>query len=166
MAFPARTTPAAKTAFPRIFHPYFTKNIPKTSSGSLTNTMVEGKTQATVLGGWTWNINTNCKNPEAAYDLISYLNSESGDSILAVEGKICARKDFDYAKALEGKERLQVFTDEFPYTCARPAVINEKVIDELITNAILEVDYGRASADEALASLTAKLRENIQTNYQ
>lgn len=129
-------------------------------------TMVEGKTQATVLGGWTWNINTNCKNPEAAYDLISYLNSESGDSILAVEGKISARKDFDYAKALEGKERLQVFTDEFPYTCARPAVINEKVIDELITNAILEVDYGRASADEALASLTAKLRENIQTNYQ
>ncbi len=50
-------------------------------------TMVEGKTQATVLGGWTWNINANCKNPEAAYDLISYLNSEDGDSILAVEGK-------------------------------------------------------------------------------
>lgn len=67
---------------------------------------------------------------------------------------------------MEGKERLQVFTDEFPYTCARPAVINEKVIDELITNAILEVDYGKASANEALASLTAKLEENIQTNYQ
>ena len=64
--------------------------------------MVEGKTQATVLGGWTWNINANCKNPKAAYDLISYLNSESGDSILAVEGKISARKDFDYEKALEG----------------------------------------------------------------
>lgn len=64
--------------------------------------MVEGKTQATVLGGWTWNINANCKNPEAAYDPISYLNSESGDSILAVEGKISARKDFDYEKALEG----------------------------------------------------------------
>lgn len=129
-------------------------------------TMVEGKTQATILGGWTWNINTNCKNPEAAYELIDYLNSESGDSILAVQGKISARKDFDYAKALEGKERLKVFTDEFPYTCARPAIINEKAIDELITNAILEVDYGKAGADEALASLTAKLQENIQANYQ
>lgn len=129
-------------------------------------TMVEGKTQATILGGWTWNINTNCKNPEAAYELIDYLNSESGDSILAVQGKISARKDFDYAKALEGKERLQVFTDEFPYTCARPAIINEKAIDELITNAILEVDYGKAGADEALASLTTKLQENIQANYQ
>lgn len=129
-------------------------------------TMVEGKTQATILGGWTWNINTNCKNPEAAYELIDYLNSESGDSILAVQGKISARKDFDYGKALEGKERLQVFTDEFPYTCARPAIINEKAIDELITNAILEVDYGKAGADEALASLTAKLQENIQANYQ
>lgn len=129
-------------------------------------TMVEGKTQATILGGWTWNINVNSKNPELAYDLIEYLNSEKGDSILAVEGKISARKDFDYDKALEGNERLKVFTEEFPYTKARPAVINEKAIDELIINAILEVDYGKASADEALKSLTEKLNENIEANYK
>ena len=129
-------------------------------------TMVEGKTQATVLGGWTWNINANSKNPELAYDLIQYINSEKGDPILAVQGKISARKDFDYSKALEGKERLKVFTDEFPYTCARPAVINEKAIDELITNAILEVDYGKATAEEALKSLTQKLNENIASNYK
>ena len=97
--------------------------------------MVKGKTEATVLGGWTWNINTNCKNPELAYDLIQYLNSEKGDSLLGVEGKISARKDFDYDKALEGNDKLKVFTEEFPYTEARPAVINEKSIDELITNA-------------------------------
>ena len=129
-------------------------------------TMVEGKTQATVLGGWTWNINANSKNPELAYDLIQYINSEKGDPILAVQGKISARKDFDYSKALEGKERLKVFTDEFPYTCARPAVINEKAIDELITNAIREVDYGKATAEEALKSLTQKLNENIASNYK
>lgn len=129
-------------------------------------TMVGGKTQATVLGGWTWNINANSKNPELAYDLIQYINSEKGDPILDVEGKISARKDFDYGKALEGKERLKVFTDEFPYTCARPAVINEKAIDELITNAILEVDYGKATAEEALGSLTQKLNENIASNYK
>ena len=128
--------------------------------------MVKGKTEATVLGGWTWNINTNCKDPELAYDLIQYLNSEKGDSLLGVEGKISARKDFDYDKALEGNDKLKVFTEEFPYTEARPAVINEKSIDELITNAILEVDYGQSSAEDALTSLTQKLNENIASNYQ
>ena len=48
----------------------------------------------------------------------------------------------------------------------RPAVINEKAIDELITNAILEVDYGKATAEEALESLTQKLNENIASNYK
>ena len=112
------------------------------------------------MGDGTWNINANSQNPELAYDLIQYLNSEKGDSILSVEGKISARKDFDYEKALEGKERLQVFTEQFPYTMARPAVINEKTIDELITNAILEVDYGQADAEQALETLTANLNEN------
>ena len=128
--------------------------------------MVKEKTEATILGGWTWNINVNCKNPELAYDLIQYLNSEKGDSILSVEGKASARKDYDYAKALEGKDKLKVFAEELPYTKARPAVINEKSVDELITNAILEVDYGQSSAEDALTSLTQKLNENIASNYQ
>ncbi len=129
-------------------------------------TMVKGKTNATVLGGWTWNINANTKNPDLAYDFIQYINSEKGDSILAVQGKISARIGFDYDKALEGKDKLKVFTEQFPYTCARPAVINEKAIDELITNAILEVDYGRSSPEEALVTLTNQLNENIQSNYK
>ena len=48
----------------------------------------------------------------------------------------------------------------------RPAIINEQAIDELITNAIMTVVYGEATADEALASLTEKINENIQQNYQ
>ena len=128
--------------------------------------MVKEKTQATVLGGWTWNINVNCKNPELAYQLIQYLNSEDSDPILAVEGKISARKDFDYDKALEGKDKLKVFTEEFPYTKARPAVINEKSVDEMITNAILEVDYNHIDPDTALQSLSDKINENIQSNYK
>ncbi|SCP99970.1 sugar ABC transporter substrate-binding protein [Anaerobium acetethylicum] len=128
--------------------------------------MVKEKTQATVLGGWTWNINVNCKNPELAYQLIQYLNSEDSDPILAVEGKISARKDFDYDKALEGKDKLKVFTEEFPYTKARPAVINEKSVDEMITNAILEADYNHIDPDTALQSLSDKINENIQSNYK
>lgn len=75
--------------------------------------MVKGKTEATVLGGWTWNINTNCKDPELAYDLIQYLNSEKGDALLGVEGKISARKDFDYDKALEGNDKLKSLQKNF-----------------------------------------------------
>ncbi len=55
------------------------------------------------------------------------------------------------------------FTSLFYYF---KSVINEKSIDELITNAILEVDYGQSSAEDALTSLTQKLNENIASNYQ
>ena len=69
-------------------------------------------------------------------------------------------------KSLEGKDKLKVFAEELSYTKARPAVINEKAIDELIINAILEVDYGQSSAEDALTSLAQKLNENIASNYQ
>jgi ABC-type glycerol-3-phosphate transport system substrate-binding protein len=128
--------------------------------------MVSGKKQATILGGWTWNININSKNPDLAYDLISYLNSEKGDSILAAEGKISARKEFDYKKALEGKDQLKVFTEEFPYTEARPAIINEKAIDKIITNRILEVQYGKSDSEQSLKDLKKELDENIAENYK
>lgn len=127
--------------------------------------MVSGKTQASVLGGWTWNINANTQNPELAYDFIEYVNSEKGDALLAVKTRLSARKDFDYEKALEGKESFNVFAEQFPYTYARPAIINEKTIDELITNAILEVDFGQSTAEEALESLTQRLKDNIAANY-
>ena len=45
-------------------------------------------------------------------------------------------------------------------------ITSEKSIDELITNAILEVDYGQSSAEDALTSLAQKLNENIASNYQ
>ena len=102
---------------------------------------------------------------QSAYAFYSFFY-QNECPVIDTKGKISARKDFDYDKALEGKEKLKVFTEEFPYTEARPAVINEKSIDELITNAILEVDYGQSSAEDALTSLTQKLNENIASNYQ
>lgn len=129
-------------------------------------TMVKGKTQATILGGWTWNINANCKNPELAYKLIQFMNSEKGEPVLISDGKISAKKNADYDKVLEGKEDERVFTEEFPYTKSRPAIVNEKAIDQLIVNAILEVQFGNADPDKALEELAAKLNENIQSNYK
>ena len=87
--------------------------------------MVIGKTVASLLGGLTWYINVYSKNPVLAYDLIQYLNSEKGDSIMSVEGKASARKDYDYAKALEGKDKLKVFAEELSYPKERPDVNNK-----------------------------------------
>ncbi len=129
------------------------------------NAMVKGKQQATILGGWTWNINANTKNPELAWDFAKYITSSACDNILAVEGKNAARTDFDAAAALADKPQLLVLAQQFPYTMARPAIINEKTIDQLITDAILTVIYGQADASTSLATLAQNLRDNIQQNY-
>jgi len=128
--------------------------------------MVEGKTKATVLGGWTWNINVNTKNPALAYDYIRYITGEAGDPYVLSEGRNSARKDWDIEKALTGdKEDLRVLAAQFPYTMPRPAIINEKAIDEIIVNNLLTVIYGQADAETSLAKLAQDLRDNINMNY-
>ena len=74
--------------------------------------------------------------------------------------------ELSFDREIELMIKYQVFAEELSYTKARPAVINEKAIDELIINAILEVDYGQSSAEDALTSLAQKLNENIASNYQ
>lgn len=132
-------------------------------------TMVENKTQATVLGGWTWNINVNCKHPDLAWEFIKYITSEESDSVLGATGQLSARVGFDFAAALAGnpnEDILMVFTEQFPYTNPRPAIVNEKAIDELITDAINEVVFGNLDRDTALENLAAALRDNIKANYE
>ena len=128
--------------------------------------MVMGKNRATVLGGWTWNINVNTKNPELAYDFIRYITGEAGDPYVLAAGRNSTRKDWDIDKALSGEnEDLKVLADQFGYTMPRPGIINEKAIDEIIVNNILSVIYGQADADTALANLAQELRDNIESNY-
>lgn len=127
--------------------------------------MVAGKTQATVLGGWTYNINVNTKNPELAYDFVRYITGEAGDPYVLSEGRNSTRKDWDIDAALAGKEDLKVLAAQFGYTMPRPGIINEKAIDEIIVNNLLTVIYGQADADTALANLAQDLRDNIESNY-
>lgn len=128
--------------------------------------MVEGKTRATILGGWTWNINVNTKYPELAYDFCRYISSPETYSVLKAAGKHSARTDWDVAAGLsEENQDLVVLGEQFPYTMARPAIINEKTVDEIITNAILTVVYGQANAEDSLAALAQELRDNIASNY-
>ena len=47
----------------------------------------------------------------------------------------------------------------------RPGVINEKTIDEIITNAILTVVYNQVTPEQALADLAQELRDKIESNY-
>ena len=133
-------------------------------------TLPEKQTKAAVLGGWTWNINVNCKYPDLVWELTQYLTSEDCDSILAAAGgKLSARVGFDFEAALAdnpNKEILTVFTEQFPYTNPRPAIVNEKAIDEMITDAINEVLFGNIDRDTALNNLAAALRDNIKSNYE
>lgn len=132
--------------------------------------MPEKETKATVLGGWTWNINVNTKHPDLVWELVQYLNSEECDPILAAAGgKLSARVGFDFEAALAdspNKDILEVFTQQFPYTNPRPAIVNEKAIDEMITDAINEVLFGNLDRDTALENLAAALRDNIKSNYE
>ncbi|MDL2206058.1 sugar ABC transporter substrate-binding protein [Eubacteriales bacterium OttesenSCG-928-N13] len=128
--------------------------------------MVMGKTRATVLGGWTWNINVNTKYPELAYDFCRYMSSPETYDILKATGKHSAQTSWDVPSGLsEENQDLVVLGEQFPYTMARPSIINEKTIDEIITNAILTVVYGQANAEDSLAAMAAELRANIAANY-
>lgn len=112
----------------------------------------------------------NCKYPDLAWELTQYLTSEECDPMLAASGgKLAARVGFDFEAALAdnpNKDILEVFTEQFPYTNPRPAIVNEKAIDEMITDAIMEVLFGNLDRDTALENLAAALRDNIKTNYE
>lgn len=129
--------------------------------------MVKGKTQATILGGWTWNINKNTKNPELCWDFANYMaTSNQGMELLKFDKKIpCLRNGVDYSTYCDGNKDLMVFCSEFPYTKARPAIINEKDVDKIITDNILSVVYGQADASTSLKNLAAQLRDNVKKNY-
>lgn len=128
-------------------------------------TMVKGKTQATILGGWTWNINANTENQELCYEFAKYIASDKCDDVLAARGKISTRLDTDYSVFLKGKEQLEIFTEQYPYTMARPAVINEKGIDQLIVDEILKVQFKEINAEDGLKELAENIRQNIAENY-
>ena len=88
------------------------------------------------------------------------------DVIKKAGGRQSARVDWDTSTAFtESDMDLKVLADQFPYTMSRPGVINEKTIDEIITNAILTVVYGQSTPEQALADLAQELRDNITSNY-
>ena len=118
------------------------------------------------MGGWTWNINANTKNPELAYDFCRYMCSPDTYDVLKPGGRQSARIDWDTTAAFtESDMDLKVLADQFPYTMPRPGVINEKTIDEIITNAILTVVYNQVTPEQALADLAQELRDKIESNY-
>lgn len=131
--------------------------------------MPENKAKATALGGWTWNINANSEHPELAWEFVKFITSEESDSVLKANGQISARVGFDFQAALAenpNKDIYMVFTEQFPYTKSRPAIINEKAVDEIIADGIMEVLFGNLDRDAALESVAAALRENIKSNYE
>ncbi|GHV37806.1 putative ABC transporter extracellular-binding protein YurO [Spirochaetia bacterium] len=128
--------------------------------------MPEGKSKATALGGWTWNINRNSKNPKLAYDFIRYITSPERDYIIKADGRLPGRKNVDYNQYLAAYPERLVFASQVPYTKPRPAIINEKAIDKLITDAFLRVLYNQQTPQQALDQVEKELKQNITDNYK
>lgn len=127
--------------------------------------MCEGKIKATALGGWTLDISANCKNPELAFDFIKYLTSAEGDELLANLGRVSGRKDGDAAYYLANFPEKQAIDSQGQWTYNRPAIVNEKAIDTIMTNEFLSVIYGEKDAATSLADMYTKVAENIASNY-
>lgn len=128
--------------------------------------MPEGKQKATILGGWTFNISKNTKNPELAFDFVQYMTSSETDYVLQADGKTPARNGVDYEKVLADYPERIVFAKQVPYTMPRPAIINEKTVDKIITDAFLTVLYDKKTPQEALDQLEVDLKTNIDQNYK
>lgn len=129
------------------------------------NAMPSHKRQATILGGWTWNINANTKQAALAWDLIHYITSAECDYVLDADSRHSCRRDFDVDSALAEKPWMKEIASQYPYTMARPAIINEKSIDQIMVDHLLTVIYGQAEPDEALANFAKALNANISENY-
>ena len=129
------------------------------------NMMPANKQQATILGGWTWNINANSKNPELAWDMIRYITSSECDYVLDADGRHACRIDFNIDAALAEKPWMKDIASQYGYTMARPAIINEKAIDQIMVDNLLTVIYGQATPEDALATYAQALRDNINENY-
>jgi ABC-type glycerol-3-phosphate transport system substrate-binding protein len=128
--------------------------------------MPEGKSKATALGGWTWNINKNSKNPQLAYDFIRYITSPEADFVIQADGRLPGRNGVNHTQYLANYPDRLVFASQVPYTKARPAVINEKAIDVLMTNAFLRVLHNQQNPQQALDQLEGELKQNIADNYK
>jgi len=128
--------------------------------------MPEGKQKATALGGWTWNINKNSKNPKLAYDFIRYITSPECDFVIAADGRLPGRNNVNHAEYLKNYPERLVFASQVPYTKSRPAIINEKAIDQLITNAFLRVLYNQQTPQQALDQVEREIKLNIDNNYK
>ena len=120
---------------------------------------------AVVLGGYNLAINTNCKNPELAWEFVKFLTSKDCDFVLTAQGRIPGRTDVDYAPILEMNPDYQVFIDEAAYTVPRPRVKNAASVDEKMADAFKKVIFDQATPAQALAELEEELNAFIDDNY-
>ena len=125
----------------------------------------KGKENAVVLGGYNLAINTNCKDPDLAWEFVEFLTSKECDFVMTAQGRIPGRTDVDYVPILEMNPDYQVFIDEAAYTVPRPRVKNAAAVDEKMADAFKKVIFDQATPAQALAELEEELNAFIDDNY-
>ena len=97
--------------------------------------------------------------------MIRYITSSECDYVLDADGRHACRIDFNIDAALAEKPWMKDIASQYGYTMARPAIINEKAIDQIMVDNLLTVIYGQATPEDALATYSQALRDNINENY-
>lgn len=127
--------------------------------------MPAGEQEATLLGGYTLSINSNTENYDAAWAYIQWLTAAEQSGVLEGYGRISARTDTDTAALLEAYPHEEAFIAQRDSTMARPAIVNQSELDEMVSNAYKEVFLGTKDADAALADLDAKVTAFLENLY-
>lgn len=129
--------------------------------------MPKGKQAASVLGGYSLSINANSKNKDLAWEFVKYLTDAKQDKmLLALGGRIPARKDADVSSVITKTPAFKAFIDQADSTVTRPQVINSKQVDNLMADAFKSVLLDKNTPDQALKELETALNKLINDNYK
>lgn len=119
----------------------------------------EGKTSAAQLGGWNLGMSDTCKNPDAAFALMSYLASPEVSVDFSSTFSSC-KSAVDNEKYAD--EKLKVFIEAINYGVPLPGSPYMNQITDILYNEAQAVLSGSKDAETALADAEASVNKALQ----
>lgn len=124
----------------------------------------EGQIGASSLGGHNAAISTFCKNKGTALDFIKFYTSEKISDLMLKEMSLAPIYSslYDDSANIEAYPYLPVLKASIEAASPRPQVVNYGDVTAAIQDAIFPALKGEISANEAITTLSAKLKKLIE----